>query len=478
MRRYVLRNIILLVLINLMVKPFYILGIDAEVQNRVGAEVYGGYFALLNLSYLFNILLDLGTANYATRFLAQSPAKAVRQLSSLFLLRAFLVIPYLVATVLIYLALGYPLEGTALRLMLLLAMGQVFSGVVQFARSGLTGLHVFGADRVLSVLDRVLLIGSCGFFLWGGVVEHFRIELFVELQAAAYGLSALVAVLLLSPHFKKITIDWGYVREAFRNSLPFAWLALLMMTYTRVDAVMLERMLDEGAMQAGFYAQGFRLLDALNTFALLISVVLLPVFSRMIARKQDVSMLTGMAFRMVALVAIPVAVIGWFWPEEILSLRYVSWIAYSAQPFQFLMITFVGAATTYVYGTLLTAKGDLAFLNKLALAGLLLNVTTNYLLIPEYGAAGAGFTTMMTQCLIAMGHVWRSRQVFKLAWNVKLVASLFLFVAGLALVGYFSSGANLDWKLGVGLTTLVIPVLALVFRLIPRLSDIRKGLKG
>ena len=41
-------NLILVILLNLLIKPFYILGIDAEVINRVGASVYGNYFALIN----------------------------------------------------------------------------------------------------------------------------------------------------------------------------------------------------------------------------------------------------------------------------------------------------------------------------------------------------------------------------------------------------------------------------------------------
>ena len=41
-------NLLLVVILNLLIKPFYILGIDAEVINRVGASVYGNYFALIN----------------------------------------------------------------------------------------------------------------------------------------------------------------------------------------------------------------------------------------------------------------------------------------------------------------------------------------------------------------------------------------------------------------------------------------------
>ena len=60
MQKKFLTNLGLLVLVTLLVKPFWILFIDREVQNVVGTENYGFYFALLNFSFLFNILLGLG----------------------------------------------------------------------------------------------------------------------------------------------------------------------------------------------------------------------------------------------------------------------------------------------------------------------------------------------------------------------------------------------------------------------------------
>ena len=71
MQRTFLTNLALVLVLNLLVKPFYILGIDAGVQQAVGAEVYGGYAALLSLSFLLNIVLDLGLTNYSTRHIAQ-----------------------------------------------------------------------------------------------------------------------------------------------------------------------------------------------------------------------------------------------------------------------------------------------------------------------------------------------------------------------------------------------------------------------
>ena len=67
-----------MVILNLLVKPVAIFGIDATVQNRVGAEAYGIYFSLLNFSILFNILLDFGINNFTTKNIAQAPSIAAK----------------------------------------------------------------------------------------------------------------------------------------------------------------------------------------------------------------------------------------------------------------------------------------------------------------------------------------------------------------------------------------------------------------
>ena len=43
-------SLILLIVLNGVIKPFWIFGIDRQVQNEVGVTAYGSYFAIFNLS--------------------------------------------------------------------------------------------------------------------------------------------------------------------------------------------------------------------------------------------------------------------------------------------------------------------------------------------------------------------------------------------------------------------------------------------
>ena len=51
MQKKYLKNLALLIFLNLLVKPFWILGVDREVQNVVGTSEYGFYSVILNFSF-------------------------------------------------------------------------------------------------------------------------------------------------------------------------------------------------------------------------------------------------------------------------------------------------------------------------------------------------------------------------------------------------------------------------------------------
>ena len=96
-----------MVFLNLLVKPFSIFGIDATVQNRVGAEEYGLYFTLLNVSFLFNILMDLGINNFTVKNIAQYPHIVSRYMGKLLSFRLLLFLIYSTITLLLGAVIGY-----------------------------------------------------------------------------------------------------------------------------------------------------------------------------------------------------------------------------------------------------------------------------------------------------------------------------------------------------------------------------------
>ena len=138
MQRTFLTNLALLLVLNLLVKPFFILGIDAEVQVRAGTEAYGSYAALLSLSFLLNILLDLGITNYNTRNIAQHTHLLKKHFSGIIGVRLVLVGLYAIVTFATAWVLGYKLEQVGL--LAVLVLNQVLVATVLYLRSNIAGM--------------------------------------------------------------------------------------------------------------------------------------------------------------------------------------------------------------------------------------------------------------------------------------------------------------------------------------------------
>ena len=112
---------------------------------------------------------------------------------------------------------------------------------------------------------------------------------FVLAQTLGYALTLFTAIWLLRTQIKSLvpTFDKVYIRDVLTRSFPFALLVLLMLLYNRSDVVLLKQISAAGNYQAGVYAQGYRLLDALYMLGMIFAGLLFPVFSRMLHQKSN-----------------------------------------------------------------------------------------------------------------------------------------------------------------------------------------------
>ncbi len=429
MRRTFLTNLALLLVLNLLVKPFYILGIDAGVQVAVGADEYGLYAALLSLSFLLNILLDVGLTNFNTRHIAQHTHLIGKYFSGIIGVRVLLALVYAAVTIVAGLLLGY--GGRQLELLGVLVLNQVLVATILYLRSNIAGAQRYRQDSFLSVVDRVLLIVGVGWLLWFSGVP-FRIEWFIWAQTVAYLVTLLIALVLVLRLSGRVKLQW---RPAFnllilRQSFPYALLILLMTFYYRTDTLMLERM--AGEREAGIYAQGFRFFEALNMLGYLFAGLLLPMFSRMLKNREKVNDLVAVALRLVLAGSVAVAIFGSWYSNDIMELRYTEHTDRSAGAFAVLMWCFVAVTLTYIHGTLLTASGQLSTLNWIAAGGALLNIVLNLVLIPRSASEGAAWASLATQWLTALAQIYIAYRIFALRELFPVILRALPYLAGLA----------------------------------------------
>ena len=459
-------NLLLLLALNLVVKPFWIFGIDRTMQNVVGSGEYGLFFALFNFSLLLNIALDFGLTNFNNREISQHPQLLSRYLSNMLAIRLMLAVFYFIVSFSVALLLGY--TGRQLWLLLFLVINQFLSSLILYLRSNLSGLQLFKTDSILSVADRVLMIFLCSLLLWTPLREDLRIEWFVYSQTAAYAITAIIALVLVvrRADYFALKFDRRFLISIIRQSYPYALLALLMSFHYRVDSVMLERLLPDGHIEAGIYAQAFRLLDASTMVPFLFATLLLTIFSRMIRQGESVNHLLGYSFSLLYGVVFAFSVICIAYQKPIMEMLYVNNTSESYALFGILMAGYVFISLSYIVGTLLTAHGSMRHLNIIALTGGVINILLNLYLIPSHKAMGAALASLVTQAFIALLQLYVTVRVFRIR-SIQISIIRFAAYSILVLLSvYFISSSIEGWLLGVLLSVGVSATLVLVFRII------------
>lgn len=471
MKRKFVTNLILLLFLNLLIKPFWIFGIDRTVQNTVGDESYGLYFALFNFSMLLNILLDVGITNYNNRNIARYNFLLSKHLSNIIGLKLILALVYAAFTFVVAAVIGY--RQLQIHLLFFLVFNQFLISFTLYLRSNISALHLFRTDSLISVLDRSLMIVICSLLLFTNVFQiSFTIEWFVYAQTIAYALTALITLFVVLNRSGKISIrfDYAFFRVFLRKSYPYALLVLLMSFYNRIDSVLLERLLPHpiGKEQAGIYAQAFRLLDAVSMFGVLFAGLLLPIFSKMIKQKNEVGQMVKLSYTLLIVPAIIIAISSIYYSHEIMGVLYHANTDDSSAILGILMTGFTGIATTYIFGTLLTANGSLKQLNIMAFAGVVLNIGLNLLLIPRFQAIGSAWASLSTQILTGLSQLILVLYIFRLKAEPVFVIRILMFIGVVAILGSLSKQIG-HWF--TGYLTMILG--ALFFAILLKLFNLR-----
>jgi len=472
-QRDFLFNIFFLLFLNLLIKPFWILGIDRGVQNAVGAENYGLYFAVLNFTIIFNMLLDFGLTNFNNRNIAQNSQLLSKHISGIltikFLLAAFYILIVFVAGMII----GY--SNFQLKILIWLAFNQFLNMLILYLRSNISALLMFKTDSVLSVLDRVLMIAICSILLWGNVTsEPFQIMWLIYAQTASYLIAAIVALIIVSFKAKVITLTWNFTffRAILKQSFPFALLTLLMAIYGRIDPIILERLLpnSHGAYQAGIFASAFRPLEALVNVTLLFGVILLPLFSKMLKNKENLVPIIKSAFTLLFFFTVTATVLLFVYRAPVISILYPDINEESVRVFAILILCLIPWSMTYIFGTLLTANGNLRILNITSAIAIVVNIVINFTLIPILEARGAAIASLTTQSFIAVIQFIIAFKLLKIPFFTLPYFRCLLYTCLLIISVYF---ATLHLHYGLIINLLICGGMALVWAFATNLIPLR-----
>lgn len=437
MKKEFLVNIVLLVAINILIKPFYLFGIETEVQNTVGLSEWGRYYELFTFCHLFGFIHDPGLLSYNKKTVAESPSLLKFMFSPIIGGKFLLGGAFLLISLIGFFFMGY--DQSWIVLMILLCLCQFLGSFYLLLRSNVAGVGMYRLDSFFSAFDKLLMI-----IIVGGLIflPHFKsqvsVEYFVWAQIIALLIANIVAYLVITQKIPERLPSFSlmYLKNLIKQTLPYGMIALLMIIYTRIDGLMLGRMLNDST-EVGIYGSCYRIIDSLSMVGNIFGTLLVSMFAALIGQKQKTSELLELALRTIITISISAFVVIGLSRGTLLNMLYDGYTSYFDQILLVLLGGFVFMTIAYIIGALLTAEGILKSMNKLFISGIFINIGLNILLIPTYKAYGAGIATMFTEAAIMLGLFIIVKKEVKIQYSSAFLRQVLIFIvaSGLLYIG-------------------------------------------
>jgi O-antigen/teichoic acid export membrane protein len=451
-----------LIILNMLVKPVWLFFIDRQVQNIVGYEEYGKYFAILSLSYVLFFLSDVGISNMLNQRMANHLPVNIYQLLRL---KVFLLLAYFI----VFCFIGWVTHISNWTILFLVVAIQCLTSLLIFFRNVVTANQYFAVDAWLSVIDKTLMILFCGSIIYTSFFSKISLLVFLRIQIACTAIAVIISFWFIVS--KKLIVITGKekIENIARQVLPFTLIVLLMSIHYRLDGFLLERIHSNGAMEAGIYASAYRLLDASNMVGYLASSFLVAFVARNLNDKEvleDAILNTRHILMFCSLGAASFVIMFAPWLQQLL---YHSGSNYNALVMQLCIASYPAYCLVHVYGSVLTGAAKFNQFIVVLVLSVVLNIILNIALIPSMGAMGCCIAALSSQYFCGIATLMISTKTLAISFNSKSI--LIYLLSALLLTGFLYFGKYA--VINVWIVLAVSVLLSLLF-LISQLSFFKK----
>lgn len=379
-----------LIVLNLLVKPVWIFFIDRQVQNFVGLEAYGRYFAVLNLSYVLFFLSDAGLSTMLNQRLAKGFPVNVRQL-----LRFKLLLLFCYATAVCLVA--WVTQVSSWSVLFYVVAVQSLTSFFVFLRSIITARQYFSLDAWLSVLDKSLMILLAGSIIYTSFFGSISLLLFLKLQVISTGLAIAVCFIFLVRKRWITAAENEHFFSVIKKVFPFALVVLLMSVHYRIDGFLLERLHGNGAFEAGIYASAYRLLDAANMIGYLSASFFVAFVAKHLHEEEILQSAVLNLRHFLVIAAVGVVCFAVMFGPWIMDTLYHSATSEQVLVLQLCLAVFPAYCLVHVYGSVLTGAASLRGFIVILVWSVCVNIGLNLILIPKFGAIACCIAALVSQ---------------------------------------------------------------------------------
>ncbi len=352
------------------------------LARGLGTEQFGTYAFVGAYLFMFTFLVDMGQERVVSREIARQPERAGELLGTAFMMHAALS----VLAALLAITLAWLLRLSALtRLCILLAAAGMPMSVDILMRSFFQSrfqmyyAYLLTLPGNLTLLVLVAVIMRAG----GGLLPVF---------AAALATGVMTLVLIVAVAVPKMRVVWRVniplVRYLWRESWELGVVILIFLVAVRLDQVLLFWLRGPGELAQ--YAVAVKVVEALNLIPESIMVTVFPLLAATeLSAPARFRRIYELTVRSVILVVLPLALLITLERDLVIRLLFGPGYASAGGALAILAWWLFFSYTGAVYLGLMVVRRQQRVLGMVSLLSLGINLVTNILWIPRWGATGA-----------------------------------------------------------------------------------------
>ena len=368
----------------------------ATLARHLDKSTMGEFFFAVTYASIFAMLTQLGTKKYLVRRISEDPRHALTHLGEVLSVR----VPLVVATFLVMNAIAWVLMPDQIFIVMLtgfylFTMNLYLSFAVFFS-----GLRLMSYRVATKSIGRILLV----ILILGSIQLGWGLEGILLCYIIANASLLILTVFIVLSRFGWVHLKWDSTlwQRVVTPSILFFFLTFLDLLVFKVDTVMLQIFASTQAVAD--YEAAYKFFEVSRVVVRPTSMVFFPICVQMVVqgnwfgftailRKLLLSIgLIGIGLSCVVILLAPIlipAVWGGQYGESIPILQ----VLFLAVPPLYLSSTGIFLANSlYLERTLI----------RVLVASLIGNIALNSLAIPQWGAIGAAWTTVVTEVVFAL----------------------------------------------------------------------------
>lgn len=362
----------------------------------LGPAGRGQVVLALNIAAVVQVLCSFGLPSAVNYFVARdrgSPEAIQRAMGALCRLTPAMLSCWLVAYVVVYVARAWPVFGGLSLPTLLLSASLALLILVQNVQiSLLASLHDFPSRNLLwTGMPAIVVVALVTNFLVGARLTP---ELVLGFNVVAGAVTGLVGTWVLRKRHGvtgRRLADAQFTREFGRYGMRFYIGMLAQILNYRLDSFVVNAFLGSAAL--GLYATGVSVAELLLTIPMAVNTVTYPTIAslRGAARERLALLSTGLTLYIVSGTAVVLGVLV----EWLIPLAFGPAFRGSIVPARWLLPGMVSLAVVRVLTNAAAGSGHPEVYTRTTLAGVLLTIPLDLVLIPRMGVLGAALASSL-----------------------------------------------------------------------------------